>query len=144
MSVKHKREREQPLTQLVSDLGNWVGILHRVGLRHRGEGLDDPDRDVRASDELEQFRVPAKAIIVWLELRGRGADAVEVDDAMAALRETARRFDAGELQPVFSERTDVPVSPLDQLIEAATRAAGRLEDLDGTIPTSVWQGFGDA
>jgi len=144
MSAKNQGEREQPLTKLVSDLGHWLGRLNREGLRRRGEGSDDPDQVVTASVELEEFREPAKAIIIWLELRGRDTDAAEVDDAMADLRETARHYDAGELQPVFIERSDEPVSPLDQFIEAASRAAGRLEDLDGTIPASVWRGYDDA
>lgn len=144
MNVKTQGEPQQPLTQLVSDLGRWISGLNRDGLRRRGEGSDDPDQTATVCAELEPFREAAKAIIVWLELRGRDADAAEVDDAMAGLRETARHYDAGELQPLFTERSDEPLSPLDQLIEAATRAAGRLEDLDGTIPTGVWQGFGDA
>jgi len=89
MSTASQSRFVEPLTQLVQDFTAWVGILRRVGLRRRGEGADDPDRDVRASDEIEQFRAPAKAIIVWLELCGRDADAAEVDDAMAALRDTA-------------------------------------------------------
>jgi hypothetical protein len=144
MSVKDQDEREQPLTKLVSDLSRWISVLTRDGLRRRGEGSDDPDQSVTTCAELERFREPAKAIIVWLEVRGRDADAAEVDDAMAGLRETARYYDAGELQPLFCDRSDEPLSPLDQLIEVATRAAGRLEDLDGTIPAGVWQGFGDA
>jgi len=135
---------DAPLTQLVLELNAWVETLGRFGLRRRGEGPDDPDCLVRASDELEQFREPAKAIIVWLELRGRDADAAEADDAIAGLRETVQQYDAGELQPLFSEQSDEPFDPLDQLIESASRAAGRLEDLDGLIPASVWQGFGDA
>jgi hypothetical protein len=134
----------EPLAQLARDMAAWAEILRALGLRRRGEGPDDSGRDVRASGELEQFRSPAKAIIVWLELHGRDADAAEVDDAMAALRETARRFDSGELQPVFDERTDEHLSPLELLIQAASEATGRLEDLDDEIPQDVWQGFGDA
>jgi len=135
---------DAPLTRLVLELNAWVETLGLFGLRRRGEGPDDPDCLVRASDELEQFREPAKAIIVWLELRGRDEDAAEADDAIAGLRETAQQYDGGELQSLFSERSDAPFDPLDQLFESASRAAGRLEDLDGTIPDAVWQGFGDA
>lgn len=118
--------------------------MHRIGLRHRSEGWDDPGQDVVAADELERFRGPAKAIIIWLELCGRDADAAEVDDAMAGLRETARRFDTGGLEPVFDDRSDEHLSPVDLLIQAASETASRLEDLDADIPSDVWQGFGDA
>lgn len=144
MDVEIQHQSEQPLAQLVRDLGDWIDVLYQAGLRRRGEGPDDPDQDVRASEELEQFREPAKDIIVWLELHGRDADAAEVDDALAALRETARRFDTGGLEPVYDERADEYASPLDLLIEAASEAAGRLEDLDDQLPETVWQGFGDA
>lgn len=133
-----------PLTRLVLQLSDWLELRRRVGLRRRGEGADDPDQDVHASDELEQFREPAKAIIVWLELRGRDVDAAEVDDAMASLRETARQYDAGELRPVLDERADEHLTPLDLLIQAASEATARLEDLDAEIPFDVWPGFGDA
>lgn len=144
MSVRNQGEREQPLTQLVSDLGRWISRLNREGLRRPGEGPDDPDQTATACAELDPFREPAKAIIVWLELRGRDADAAEVDDAMACLRETARRYDAGGPEPVYDERADEHLSPLDLLIDAASEAAGRLEDLDADIPQDIWQGFGDA
>jgi hypothetical protein len=134
----------EPLAQLARDLAAWTDVLRGRGLRRRGEGPDDPDQDVRASDELERFREPAKAIIIWLELCGRDANAAEVDDVMAALRETARRFDTGALRPVLGARADEHQSPLDLLIEAAEKTAGRLEDLDADIPSDVWQGFGDA
>ncbi|HRX83505.1 MAG TPA: hypothetical protein P5572_00640 [Phycisphaerae bacterium] len=126
------------------ELYDWIGRVRGSGLLLRREGFDDPAQAVRAVDELGQFREPAKAIIVWLELHGRDTDAAEADDAMAGLRETARQYDAGELQSLFSERSDEYFDPLDQLIEAASRAAGRLEDLDGTIPHTLWRGFGDA
>jgi hypothetical protein len=93
---------------------------------------------------LERFREPAKAIIIWLELCGRDADAAEVDDAMVALRDAARRFDVGELKPVADERADEHLSPLELLIKVAEETASRLEDLDAEIPSDVWQGFGDA
>lgn len=92
---------------------------------------------------MERFREPAKAIIIWLELCGRDADAAEVDDATASLREVARRFDASELKPVLDERAGEH-SPLDLLIQAASETAGRLEDLDADIPSDVWRGFSDA
>lgn len=144
MSIARQSRFREPLAQLVGDFTDWVSILRRVGLRHRGEGPDDPDQDVCASDKLERFREPAKAIIIWLELCGRDADAAEVDDAMATLRKTARRFDAGELEPDLDEQTEEHLSALDLLIEAAEKRASRLEDLDAQIPHSVWQGFGDA
>lgn len=144
MNTASQSRFREPLTQLVQEFADWVSILRRVGLRRRCEEPDDPDQDVRATDELERFREPAKAIIVWLELCGRDADAAEVDDAMAALRETARRFDTGELKPVLNEHADEHVSPLDLLIQAASETASRLEDLDADIPSDVWQGFGDA
>jgi hypothetical protein len=75
MSTASQFRFREPLTQLVQDFIDWVRILRRVGLRRRGGRPDDPDRDVRASDELERFREPAKAIIVWLELHGSDADA---------------------------------------------------------------------
>lgn len=128
----------EPLAQLARDLAAWDDVLRGRGLRRRGEGPDDPNQDVRASAELEPFREPAKAIIVWLELHRRDADAAEIDDAMATLRETARRFDSGD------ERADEHPSPLDLLIEVASQTASRLEDLDAEIPQHVWQGFGDA
>lgn len=143
MSTASQPRFSEPLTQFVRDLAGWLTLLRQRGLLRRGEGPDDPDQDVHASDELEQFRGPAKAIIVWLELHGRDADAAEVDDAMAALRETARRFDTGELKPIFDECADEHLSPLDLLIQAASETAGRLEDLDANIPSDVWQGFGE-
>ncbi len=130
MSAVSRAACHEPLTQLVRDLAEWLAVLRRFALRRRGEAPDDPDRDVRASDESEQFRAPAKAIIVWLELHARDADAAEVDDAMAVLRENARRFDTGGLTPVLDERADEYVSPLELLIEAAEKTAGRLDDLD--------------
>lgn len=139
-----RTEPTDPLAQLVVGLSDWVGVLQRFGLRRRGEGRDDPDGDVRASDALERFREPAKAIIIWLELCGRDAAAAEVDDAMAGLRDTARQFDTGGLQPVLDERAGEHLSPLDLLMQAASEATGRLEDLDAEIPQNVWQGFGDA
>lgn len=63
---------------------------------------------------------------------------------MASLRETARRFDTGHLDPVFNARADESLSPLDLLIQVASETASRLEDLDADIPSSVWQGFVDA
>lgn len=144
MSTASQSRFYEPLTRLVQDFNDWVSILRRVGLRHRGEGPDDPDRAVRASDELERFRAPAKAIIIWLELCGRDADAAEVDDAMATLRDTARRFDTGELKPVLDDHADEHLSPLDLLIQAASETAGRVEDLDAEIASDVWRGFGDA
>lgn len=144
MNTASQSRSREPLTQLVRELTDWISILRRVGLRRRGEGPDDPDRDVGASAELGPFREPAKAIIIWLELRGRDADAAELDDAIAALRKTARRFDTGELKPVLDDRAEEHLSPLELLIEAAQKAAGRLEDLNAEIPSDVWQGFGDA
>jgi|GEM_PF-2197077 hypothetical protein len=144
MSPASQFRFREPLTQLVQDFNAWVSTLQRVGLRRRGEGPDDPDQDARAFDELEQFREPAKTIIIWLELCGRDAEAAEVDDAMAALREAARHFDTGELKPVPDNRGEEHFSPLDLLIEAASETANRLEDLDAGIPQHVWQGFGDA
>lgn len=144
MSTASQSRFREPLAQLARDLARWTSVLRRVGLRHRGEGPDDPDQHVRASGELERFRDPAKAIIVWLELRDRDADAAEIDDAMAGLRETSRRFDTGGLKPVLDERSDEHLSPLDLLIETAEKTASRLEDLDADIPSDVWQGFGDA
>ncbi len=134
----------EPLAQFVRDLAGWVSVLRQTGLRRRDEGPDDLEQAVRATDELERYRAPAKAIIIWLELCGRDADAAEVDDAMAGLRDVARHFDTGEFKPVFVERADEHLSPLDLLIQAASEAAGRLEDLDADIPSEVWQGFGDA
>ncbi|MBI5866111.1 MAG: hypothetical protein HZB38_16705 [Planctomycetes bacterium] len=134
----------EPLAQLARGIASWSDVLRGSGLRRRDEGTDDHEQYVRAPDELEQFREPAKAIIIWLELCGRDADAAEVDDAMAGLRDTARRFDTGELKPVFDERSDEHVSPLGLLIHAASETASRLENLDADIPSDVWQGFGDA
>jgi hypothetical protein len=144
MSAASQSRFREPLTQLVRDLSDWISAVKRLGLRRRGEGPDDPDRGARASDELGRFREPTKAIIVWLELHARDTDAAEVDDAMTGLRETARRFDTGDLEPVFEERADEHLSPLELLIEAAEKTASRLEDLDAEIPHSVWHGFGDA
>ncbi|MBI5864559.1 MAG: hypothetical protein HZB38_08635 [Planctomycetes bacterium] len=132
----------EPLARLVRDLADWGGVLRQSGLRRRSEGPDDPDQGVHASEEMEQFRAPAKAIIVWLELCGRDADAAEVDDAMAALREAARRFDMRGLESVLDEHADEHLSPLELLIKVAEETASRLEDAD--IPSDVWQGFGDA
>lgn len=144
MSTASQPPFREPLTQLVQDFTAWASELRSIGLRCRGEGPDDSDENVRASAELERFREPAKAIIIWLELSGRDADAAEVDDALAALRETARRFDTGELKSVLDERADEHLSPLELLIEAAEKTASRLEDLDAEIPQHVWKGFGDA
>lgn len=144
MSTASQSRFREPLTRLVQDFTAWVSILRRVGLRRRGEGPDDPDQNAAATRELERFREPAKAIIIWLELCGRDADAAEVDDAMGDLRDTARRFDACELKPVLGEVTDEHLSPLDFLIHAASDTASRLEGLDADIPSDVWQGFGDA
>lgn len=144
MSTASQSRFREPLMQLVQDFTDWVSLLRRVGLRRRDEGPDDPGQDAPASDELEQFRAPAKAIIIWLELCGRDADAAEVDDAMIALRETARRFDTDALAPLFDEQAGEHLTPLDLLVQAVSETAGRLEDLDTEIPQDVWQGFGDA
>lgn len=133
-----------PLARLVTRLHDWVATLRRFGLVRRGVGPDDPDQPVAAIAEFEQFRQPAKDIIVWLELRGRNIEAAEVDDALAALREVARAYDAGEPQPEFLARADEPLTPLDQLIEAAQDTVGRLEDLLDELPAAIWQGFDDA
>jgi Asp-tRNA(Asn)/Glu-tRNA(Gln) amidotransferase A subunit family amidase len=134
----------EPLAQLARDLAAWTDVLRGRGLRRRGEGPDDPEREVRASDELERFRDPAKAIIIWLELCAHDADAAEVDDAMARLRDAARRVDMRGLESVLDEHADEHLSSLDLLIQAASKTASRLEDLDAHIPSDVWQGFGDA
>lgn len=144
LSTASDPSSREPLTEFVRELAEWITVLRQSGLRRRGEGPDDPGQEVRATDELEQFSAPAKAIIIWLELHGRDADAAEVDDTMTALRETARHFDTGELEPVFDDRADEYPSSLELLIQAASEAAGRLEDLDAVIPQDVWQGFGDA
>ncbi len=140
---KHNR-MDMPLDHLVSCLRDWLDVLQQTGLWCRGEGPDDPDQIVPASEEVEQFREPAKAIIVWLEMRGRKGDAYEVDDAMAALQGAARQYDAGELHPMPIDNSDEYATPLDQLIDTASESIGRLEDLDGDIPAEVWQGFDDA
>lgn len=142
--MESQRKNNTPLARLVSQLHDWVATLHRVGLVRRGEGPDDPDQPVLATSEVEQFRQPAKDIIVWLELRGRYIEAAAVDDAIAALREAARAYDAGELQSGSAARADEPLSPLDQLIEAAETTVGRLEDLLDELPAAIWQGFDDA
>jgi hypothetical protein len=144
MGKLNETDCREPLTQLRRDVGEWIDFLRRSGLPRWGDGPDDPDQDIRASEELERFRAPAKAIIIWLELCGRVADAAEVDDAMAASREAARRFDTGELKPLFDDRADEHLSPLEMLIKVAEETASRLEDLDADIPSDVWQGFGDA
>jgi len=133
-----------PLARLVSRLHDWVATVRRFGLVRRGAGPDDPSQPAAAVAEVEQFRQPAKDIIVWLELRGREIEAAVVDDALAALREVARAYDAGELQPEFPARADEPLTPLDQLIEAAHTTVGRLEDLLDELPAAIWQGFDDA
>jgi hypothetical protein len=132
------------LARLVSRLHDWVATLHRVGLVRRGEGPDDPSQPVSATSEVKQFRQPTKDIIVWLELRGCEIEAAVVDDAMAALRDVARAYDAGELQPESAARAAEPLTPLDQLIEAAQATVGRLEDLLDELPAAIWQGFDDA
>jgi hypothetical protein len=133
-----------PLDHLVSGLAECANTLQRSGLVRRGEGPDDPSQPVRACDEIEQLRQPAKDIVVWLELRGRDADAAEVDDALAELCGVAQQYDEGQLQPQFFADADEPETPLDQLTSAASTAAARLEDLSQEIPDDVWQGFGDA
>lgn len=135
---------QTPLARLVSQSHDWVATLQRLGLVRRGESPDDPSQPVSATSEVEQFRQPAKDIIVWLELRRREIEAAEVDDALAALREVARAYDAGELQPEFPARADEPLTPLDQLIEAAQDTVGRMEDLLDEIPAAIWKGFDDA
>lgn len=145
MEVQQNESAPQtPLARLVSRLHDSVATLHRIGLVRRGEGTDDPDQLAAAIAEFEQFRQPAKDIVVWLELRRREIEAAEVDDAMAALREAARAYDAGELQPEAAARADEPLTPIDQLIEAAQATVGRLEDLLDELPAAIWQGFDDA
>ncbi|MBD3291350.1 MAG: hypothetical protein GF393_00390 [Armatimonadia bacterium] len=136
--------RYDPLTRLVIGLKGCADTLQRFGLTRAGEGPDDPSQPISATSELEQFRQPAKDIIVWLELRGREVDAGEVDDAMSELYGVAHAYDAGELRDELSRHEDAPLTPLDQLIEAVNSAAGRLEDLVDSIPNVVWQGFTDA
>lgn len=67
-----------------------------------------------------------------------------MDGAPAALRAVARAYDAGELHPVFPAYADEPLTPLDQLIEAAQDTVGRLEGLLDETPVAIWQGFDDA
>ena len=142
--MESQRKNNSPLARLVSQLHDWVATLHRIGLVRGGEGPDDPDQPVLATSEVEQFRQPVKDIIVWLELRGRAIEAAAVDDALAALREVARAYDAGELQPGSAACADEPLMPLDQLIETAQDTVGRLEDLLDELPGTIWQGFDDA
>ena len=142
--MESQRKNNTPLARLVSQLHDWVATLHRIGLVRGGEGPDDPDQPVSAISELEPLRQPAKDIILWLELRGREIEAAAVDDAMAGLRDVARAYDTGELQPGSAARADEPLTPLDQLIEAAQATLGRLEDLLDEIPAAIWQGFDDA
>lgn len=145
MEVQQNESTPQtPLARLVTRLHDWVAALHRVGPVRRGEGPDDPDQPAAAVAEVEQFRQPAKDIIVWLELRGCSIEAAAVDDALAALREAARAYDAGELRPESAALADEPLTPLDQLIESAHATVGRLEDLLDELPAAIWQGFDDA
>lgn len=58
MSAASQSRFREPLMQLVRDLSDWISVVKRIGLRRRGEGPDDPDRNVRASDELERSRRP--------------------------------------------------------------------------------------
>jgi hypothetical protein len=144
MTTVNPLQSPTPLKQLMQELNEWVGVVERIGLRRRGEGPDDPSEVISATSELERFHEPAKAIVIWLELRGREAVAREIDEAMSDLREVARQYDAGTLTLPYDDRIDEHVGPLDVLIQEASEAAGLLEDLDFDLALETWQGFADA
>jgi len=115
--------------------------LRLLGKDHPVEGSDP----IGAREVMARCQRAAADLIVWLERKGRSADAEEIDDAVASLLEVAWAYDRGELQAWLpgDERAG-PVEPLDQLVAAMRAAAGRLEDLDGEIPAVVWEGYDDA
>lgn len=133
-----------PLTHLSSAVADACDQLGRMGKR-AFERAGERDEPVDAVEYVGPFRDAAANLIVWLEIKGRSADADEVDDAIASMLEVARAYDRGELQAWLpdDERAG-PVEPLDQLVDAMRAAAGRLEDLDGEIPAEVWEGYDDA
>lgn len=125
----------------ISDVGDRLGRM--------GDRLFQPTSQIDAPggavELIERFRRAAADLIVWLEMRGRPDDANEIDDAIASVIEVARAYDQGELRGWLPDDEQAgPVEPIDQLQQAMSQAAGRLEDLADEIPAEVWEGYDDA
>lgn len=106
---------------------------------------DEHTDPISATEFVGQFQRAAADLIVWLEMNWRPEDAGEIDDAIALLLEVARAYDRGELGAWLPDDEQAgPIDPIDQLREAMSVAASRLEDLDDEIPTEVWEGYDDA
>ena len=88
----------------------------------------------------ERLRDEAKGILVWLELRGEGAAAARLDEAMGKFREALWAFERacdGTYPPEDArcrERREA-------LLERAGQVAGVAEDLDNQVPDGVWEGY---
>lgn len=135
---------QSPLADLLLAIKDASERLSRNGER-LFEPADDRDEPIDAVEYVGPFRNAAANLIVWLEIKGRSADADEVDDAIASMLLVARAYDRGELQAGLPDDDQAgPVEPLAQLVDAMRAASGRIEDLDGEIPAEVWEGYDDA
>lgn len=91
--------------------------------------------------ELKEIHRQIKSIVVWLEMHDLAENATLLESATRSLREKWWEFEQ-------TRRAYEPDHPrcrdaLDEVLEAAGRLAGVMEDVDGRIPEPAWEGFDD-
>jgi len=120
-----------------------LSLLRAVNDWHEVSDVFWTHRSEQAS-LLRELRNQAKEIIVWCEMHGREQAVNGMDAAMSRLRADWLEFERQCERAAPSAPEDPRCrEALEDVLDAASRLAGSLEDLDQEIPNDFWQGFGD-
>lgn len=122
-----------PLLWILLQLQKWVESAQRESFWQT---------IVEHEMEAEGLHDLTKHALVWLELRGCEEGASEIDESLSEFMDAVWEF--GE-----STKLEYPPDSLrcresqEDMVEACNRLAGRVEDVAGELPGTVWEGFED-
>lgn len=122
---------DNPLLRLLSQLQEW----HRSA---ESEAFWNTTTEHQHS--AERLCDQTKESVVWLELRGRAKEAALLEAELSDFMDTVWEFGATsrlEYPPESSRCRE----RREEMVEACSRLAGCVEDIDSQLPVSVWEGF---